>query len=206
MAVVLDIGHGPGSPTSVHGARSAWAVERECVEHYVKAAAEELAIGGAPVRVLSEGPYHERNQDDLVATADLYVACHVNAGRGTYALALHDHGREQARAACAFILNELHQLPGITHARRGEWGHPRPQADAYQPLSPPMTVGSRTFHVQAWPERGRVCIAEVPEEVPALVVEPFFIDTPSHRPLTQRRSLREVGRRLAQGILAWRRR
>lgn len=186
MLVVLDRQHlGKPSKPGDHGAIYGALRETDLTDGYIAAARASLERHGHDVQVLAEGEYGPR-QRSAVALARLrrdrvaYVACHVNAGGGTYALAEYDE-RSEGGCELAHAVAALKQrgLPGITAQRTA-------------PLGP----GSR----------GWVCIAGIyagPPNLSGVIFEPGFIDAPSHAPLWTAAGLVQVGEALAAGCMAW---
>lgn len=179
-SVVIDIGHGPGAGKP-DGARFGSLVEREIVEDYVQAAIGYLVERHVAVTLRRVGPYAERNTGWQVDAADLYVACHVNAGikpptANPYALGL--YYRVSHAIPCADVL-------------LGYREHAAPNT---------RVVTGVCDGTGPWGDRGAVCIREVPAHVPALVFEPGFIDHERHAHLWTSAGRERVGVGLAKGI------
>lgn len=165
--VVLDVQHAfRGFPHAKdRGARFVDALgavywEADLATRYAAAAAAHLIAAGVEVRTQSHdlpnllrGPYSRRASEAAQLGADLYVACHVNAGGGRYARF------------------PWHTLPSLDFAR----------AIASQlgsDLRPPLS-GVQTPQIRRG-ERGFVCIGLVKPPTLAVLCEPYFGDTPAH--------------------------
>lgn len=185
MRAILDRQHlgkpsKPGDHGAVHGALR----ETDLTEGYIAAAAETLRAAGVEVLVLTEGEYADRHRQAIAWARTLaercaYVACHVNAGGGRYALAEYD-GRSKAGAKLAAALSDAcASLPGISAGK-----------------VVPLAAG----------ERGWICIDGIyagPGQLSGAIFEPGFIDAPAHAALWTSEGLRLVGQTLAAGVLAW---
>lgn len=158
--------------------------EGASVLHYAQALSSELTLAGAevltndPGKGILTGPYYRRARAATAFRASLYLACHLNAGGGSYALA--EHALESpyaARAAGAarVVLESVRQLPGI---------------------------GGLEVRALAAGDRGHVCVAGFTTG-PALILEPLFGDSPAHRGLMSLQGLESVGRAIARGVLDW---
>ena len=186
MLVILDRQHGqkaPGRPFDP-GATFGTLRETDLAAAYVDAAAAILREHGHDVELLSHGPYEDRH-DAAVALARrhggrvAYVAAHVNAGGGTYALVEYDARSIRGAQLADVVAGELRCLPGI--------------------------LASRTRGLSAG-ERGFVCIDGIyagPAGLSAVLFEPGFIDAPAHASLWTPDGLARVGRALAMGLDAW---
>lgn len=110
-----------------------------------------------------------------------YVACHMNAGGGSYALVQHDHRSVRGQALAGYIAEQFGwRLPvGRTRVE-------------------PATG--------AW-ARGAPCIAGVysgPANICGVLVEPLFLDCPAHvAHITSGQGLPAIGHAIAAGLLAW---
>lgn len=123
------------------------------------------------------GSYAQRNRYANTWGADAYLACHVNAGGGNYALVEYAAGREGsslARAIGAQLVNAYKDLIP-THRE--------------QPLT----------EVQ----RGYVCIGGTSIRCAAVLLEPFFGDQRTHQGFLDPVRLVEVGTTIAEAVALW---
>ncbi|MCA9712120.1 MAG: N-acetylmuramoyl-L-alanine amidase, partial [Myxococcales bacterium] len=151
---------------------------------YLTAAGLELNRRGHQVIVLSQGEYPDRQalavelalEASTLRRRAVYVACHINAGKGNYGLVLHDRRAAKGAAVAAAVAEQLAGLPEIpralTKAAVGEWGRAAPCIEG------------------AWTHG---------ELLPAIVFEPCFIDQPAHAALLSPEGLQRIGRALAEG-------
>lgn len=122
------------------------------------------------------GHYSTRNREANGWDADAYLACHLNAGRGSYAAMEHLAG-----TAGALLGDELGRrlttvFPEILNAK-----------------TVPLVRG----------QRGAVCVQECKPWVAAVIVEPFFGDNPAHQSLLAPARLKLLGETLAEGVARW---
>lgn len=183
MRVILDRGHGhkadgaPFDPGVTHGK----AREVDLAAGYIQHAVETLRAAGHEVFVLDTGTYDARHAQAIALAAEspevssLYVQCHVNGGRGTYAVVEHDARSDRGRAAATCLVEALKALPEISKVRRVEL-----KAD----------------------DRGWACIDDIhaSKTMCGVLYEPFFIDAPAHAALLSAEGLARVGEALAAGI------
>ena len=194
MIVVLDRQHYGKPHRDDKGARTkydgSWIYEVDLTAAYIEHATAMLTSEGHTVHLLDAGWYGERhkraaeiareNPDEPVA----YVACHVNAGQGTYALAVHDK-RSTGGAALAECIAGVLAGAGagaIDRAlvrgseRGGDWG------------------------------RAHVTIAgiwDAPANCVGVCFEPFFIDQQRHRTFLSGPGLQVIGHALAVSCMQW---
>jgi len=157
---------------------------------YIEAATTLLLAEGHTVHILDSGWYGERNDraceiarenpDERVA----YVACHVNAGGGTYGLTLHDArsgGGRRLAEAVADVLG-TNAAPHIDRSivRAAEQGGTWSRA---------MTTISGIY--------------SGPANISGICFEPFFIDSERNRPLLSPLGLNVIGQALAVGCMNW---
>lgn len=186
MKVALDVQHlyrpnHPHDQGSVYTLAGGFTItEAHCTNIYAGAIHEFLSSWGAtvlvndPVRGTLIGYYSQRNREASLWGADLYLACHLNAGHGTYAAIEMMAGRRDDRL-CAYIGSELKATAKeITDARPVMLGHG---------------------------DRGAVCIEAC--ACPAAIVEPFFGDSPSQQPLMAGAALADIGRAIGRGVANW---
>lgn len=196
--IFIDTGHGwkgsgqrydPGTimPVSAPGESSTepepHRTEAVIVRHMGAALSSVLHQEGRPHMMVPDlGRYADRHRwvgervALLGAGPHLYVQLHVNAGAGSYALVEYDQRSGRGAEAAGIVAERLALLDGVTDGQvrslsEGERGH--------------------TCISGIWPIRG-VC---------AILIEPGFIDQPSHRHLWQPAGISAVAERLAQGIL-----
>lgn len=155
--------------------------EGDCALHYAQVLVGVLRQAGATVWTnepgshLLVGSYALRQRAAALLDADVYLACHVNAGGGSYATAEYMAGRVGSDLARAITDELAASVPGIRSRK-------------VVPLSPG--------------QRGAVCI-EGFRRGPAVLVEPFFGDHPGHRQLLTLPGLVLVGEAVARGLITW---
>jgi len=178
--------------------------EVDLVRGYTAAARDYALSLGWRVDVLDAGEYSERHhlagQISKGGGRTAYLACHVNAGRGSYGLVRPDYrsvGGFRLAEALAASLGTL--TPEITRAR----------IELLYPSKTAASAGLRdvsTADQVAWWTRGWGCIDgiyEGPAELCGCLVEPFFIDWPGHKSLTTPEGLIRLGRTLVEGVRRW---
>lgn len=193
-AIAVDVQHlyRTGPLANDRGARFTLAdgrtiYEADAVTTYAQALTEWLRKWGATVLVNDVtrgrlvGPYSRRNREATLSRVDAYLACHLNAGRGEYALCEYmatvpDATATQAQALADWILTGGINAPEI----RG-----------------------RQVRRLAEGDRGAICIKNVGPFIPALILEPFFGDQPRHQPLFETSRLQLLGKEIGQGVAAW---
>jgi len=155
--------------------------EAEIATSYAQGLAGWLAARGAsvltnnPATATMVGPYSRRNLEAAKASCDLYLACHVNAGRGSYATVEYMAKSASRPAAEAIALALLQDVPEIRSHRLVQLAHG---------------------------ERGAVCI-EAFTVAPALLLEPFFGDYAPAQALLAPARLKAVGETIGKGIATW---
>jgi N-acetylmuramoyl-L-alanine amidase len=161
--------------------------EADAATHYAQALTQELRDRGAfvltndPVRKWLTGYYSARNRQATAWGAKLYLACHLNAGGGSCSRV------EVMRARPAGTATAAIQLAGWIHGALG--------------ALPQIRLGHTV--VLNHGERGAVCIEGVGPWIPALLLEPFFGDTPKMQDLLGGAELATVGKLIGQGVAAW---
>ena len=152
---------------------------------YVARARDVLPASGHVAYVLTTGDYGERHAAAIaIAKANpgvrcAYVACHANAGGGSYGLVEYDERSGLGAALAHALADALSALPGVGRGRTRGLG----AAD-----------------------RGWACIDGIyagPENLCGVIFEPFFVDFAGHRPLMSPSGLARVGAVLADGCLSW---
>lgn len=184
MIVVLDQQHiGRKSRPGDRGATNGLLRETDLTRAYIDVAWAELRRQGHQVHILDTGEYAERQaQANALAAQNpavphVYVACHVNAGKGTYALVEHDSRSRAGLAAATRTAQALEALPEIK-------------------------AGKVIGMVPA--TRGYACIRDIydgPANITAILYEPGFIDAPAHQALWTPEGLRRVGMALVVGLV-----
>jgi hypothetical protein len=119
---------------------------------YIEAAVPLLEHSEVDVHVITSGSYPDRNKFGNSVRCALYVACHVNAGGGEYALTEHsiDSGPVKSSAAAAMALLRASD-DELGQKAVGPW---------------PLKSG----------QRGHVCIGACTG--PAVIYEPYFVEHP----------------------------
>jgi hypothetical protein len=158
---------------------------------YIAAAKAHLEAQGHTVTVVEQGTYPDRHAQVCALAKALptsqrpaaYVACHLNAGHGSYGLVVHD-GRssggkrmaDRVRAAlrAEFTAEELSKVL-VEAGQSGDWTR-----NAYNTI------------------KG---IYAGPSFLAGLCYEPVFVDT--HRGLLSPANLDRMGVALAKGLIAW---
>jgi len=147
---------------------------------YILAAEARLIALGHEVIVISDGTYAARALRAIDYGADVYVACHANAGAGDYGLAVANVGSTQGAALAAAITRHLGTL--CPELRR-------------------TVVGDTS--AASFP-RAAACIGGVAKaRAVGICYEPGFLDQPAHAALWTPAGLVRVGQALAEGIHAW---
>lgn len=186
MKVVVDVQHlyrpnHPRDQGSVYTlADGSMLTEAHCTTIYAGAIHEFLLSWGAevlvndPVRGLLVGYYSQRNRDAGFYGADLYLACHLNAGGGSYA-AIEMMAAHRDDRLAEFIGNEL-------------------------TAAEPEILESHPV-LLAHGDRGAICIEGC--VCPAAIIEPFFGDNPRQQVLTSAARLVGVGQAVGRGVGNW---
>lgn len=129
-----------------------------------------------PTHGILIGPYSTRHRAVNTWKPHAYLACHLNAGGGGYALMEHmsmSRGKALAEAI----------------------------GQALSAVFPPL-ADHRTQALKST-DRGAVCIERVAEPAAAVLCEPFFGDTPAHQSLLAAPELARVGRAIGLGLVEW---
>jgi hypothetical protein len=122
------------------------------------------------------GPYSSRNHEANLWGASCYVACHVNAGGGSYAATEYMAGTSGDALGLSIRIQLGHDFPEIK-SNRGV----------------PLAQG----------QRGAVCIEAIGPNTAAIVLEPFFGDTPWQQGLFAAPKLHQLGETTGEGIAQW---
>lgn len=128
-----------------------------------------------PVRGIFVGYYSRRNRAAAAWGAHAYLACHLNAGRGSYCLTEWMAGGRGELLGQAISVALVRNFPAILSQK---------------------SVG---LHHD---ERGAVCIERC-SPVPALIVEPFFGDNPAQQGLLEAHQLMRIGEVIGVGVSDW---
>lgn len=133
-------------------------------------------LTNSPTRGILTGPYSRRNAAANVFQASCYLACHVNAGGGSYFAGEYMVGTNAQPLADTVGQLVLERFPMV-------------QAKKAVPL------------VQG--QRGAVCIQGVDRSRPAVILEPFFGDNPRHWPMLAGPQLKALGEAIGAGVALW---
>jgi len=193
LRVAVDVQHlfRPTPRAQDRGARYVLAAsgahvnEADLVLLYAQSLSTALERGGAqvltnrPTTLTLVGTYGDRNLAAASWGAHAYLACHMNAGGGSYARTEHMSMSPGAELGVAIGW----RLTRAFHVIR------------FKPAD----------HVVAlhWADRGAVCIRACPARVAAVIVEPCFGDNPAHQPLLLAPKLAQMGEAIAQGVADW---
>lgn len=179
--------------------------EVDLVRGYVSAAFDYARTCKIPVHEFREGEYGERHEWAIdIARKNpgvrwAYLACHTNAGGGSYALVRPDHRSAAGARLAARVIVAIEALPEIRGGR----------VDPLYPTKDAAFRDSRSVNAPdriAWWTRGWSCIDGIyqgPSNLAGVLVEPFFGDSAAHKPLTTPEGLARVGRALVDGVIAW---
>jgi N-acetylmuramoyl-L-alanine amidase len=179
MQVFLDRQHlGKPGRWNDEGAKNAEVTETYLTSQYIFAAECHLMMKNIDVCVLTDGWYTERHArvNEYAEGKCVYIACHVNAGGGSYGASFYDY-RSSAGSSLAQNVNVAlaNACPELESVKRIEC---RPDD---------------------WTKNAYYTIKNVGRPV-ALCFEPLFIDCDAHAPLTTPEGIRRVGIALAEGI------
>lgn len=195
LRVALDVQHlfRPAHPNDrgaiFRTSRGTLASEGELALGYTAAARRELERNNAlvftnhPLTVANKtphlvGPYSRRALDAELLEADVYLACHVNAGAGKYARCSSDGWRRGPTLASS-----------IGQAISSEF---------------PMVVTYHQVVALRRGDRGWPCIGLVRQPCTAVLLEPFFGDNPRHlAAIGSPAGLERLGRAVASAVLRW---
>ena len=157
--------------------------------YYLPAKAMLEALGHRVV-VLDQGWYsHRHKQANQIARDNpgvpvAYIACHINAGRGSYSALIHD-SQSTGGAVLARALGDaltLATLQGIDRVR--------------------VVQGSPT---NGW-KRGYTTIKGIyagPSNISGVCFEPYFIDNAAHHNLTTEAGSAQIAKALVGGLRGW---
>lgn len=123
------------------------------------------------------GPYSRRNAVAAGWGANAYLACHVNAGGGSYA-AVEYMSTTVGAALASSLANKIREC------------------------FPLDLTGGRTVPLSS-SSRGAVCIERNASSCAAVICEPFFGDNPRHQHLLSAPRLVTLGEAIAEGVVGW---
>ena len=156
--------------------------EAQAVTVYAQALCAWLAARGTavltndPAAKVMVGSYYRRQKEAEKWEADAYLACHLNAGGGSYA------ALEYAVGSAGIALSTR------IGARLG---------DDFQEITSYKLV---SLSPQA---RGFSCIDGFPRDRAAVLLEPFFGDNPRQQELLSTPRLVAVGESIGEGVARW---
>ena len=182
--VILDQQHHGKPHTDDKGASFGSLVETDLTAGYIAAAQNALEAAGVEVLVLRWGWYSERHAyvrevAKAVPGKCVYVACHVNAGGGSYGLVCHDYRSKAGAKAAEAVgaeLGKLVETVRVEAASGGTW------KNAYNTI------------------KG---VFEGPGNLSGICYEPGFIDSDMNKHMWLADGLVRVGDALAAGILKY---
>ncbi len=182
MMIFLDRQHlGKPNRWNDEGAAKAGMTETYLTSQYIFHAENHLRFKGFDVCVLSDGWYKDRHRrvNDYCANVNgkcVYVACHINAGGGSYAASFYDHrsasGKSLAHSINVRLLNACPEL---------------------------QTAKAIESKPDDWTKNAYYTIKGIGKPV-SICFEPLFIDCLAHEPLTLPDGIKRVGIALAEGI------
>ncbi len=136
-----------------------------------------LVLTNDPSRGILSGPYSTRNSEADVWGAQAYIACHLNAGGGTYAV--------------------FEYMGGTIGSTLAMWASRQVQHDFSVLISLGRSMAIDPAH------RGAVCIEPVSRTMSAVISEPFFGDNPAQQELFALAKLTLLGESIGEGIAQW---
>ena len=165
--LIIDRQHGEKSPGSfdpgcqaIVGGRRI--IETDLTEEYGAAIDEGATAAGHKVVWLRSGSYYHRQKEANQLARDskgekvLYLALHVNAGGGTYALSMHARRSRGGKVAAEAMAAAMKPLEGISRSK---------------------VIGCDDI---GWTRRAYYCIKGIwkgPANISGVLLEPFFIDS-----------------------------
>ena len=180
--VILDRQHVGKPGKDDRGASNGDLIETDLTAAYIAAARDALERSGVDVLVLEWGWYSSRHEYAREAAKAVtgkcaYVACHVNAGGGSYGLVCYDSRSKAGKSLSDAVSATLEPLAGKS---RSEAASPENWGNAYNTI------------------KG---IYEGPGNLSGICYEPGFIDSDDHRGLWYADGLVRVGEALAAGVV-----
>ncbi len=189
LTVAVDVQHlyrpsHPGDQGSVYTDAAGFHVtEAHLATVYALGLAQWFQFRGArvltnsPARAVLVGDYWTRNAQAAAYGASVYLACHVNAGGGRYGAV--EYMKDTPGGALALAIG------------------------ATLPRAVPEILGCKAIAL-ARGDRGAVCIEGfLPRCGAAVILEPFFGDTPAHRPLWASPQLAVIAAAIGDGVARW---
>ena len=146
---------------------------------------------GHSVYVLDRGWYSERQRKaNAIARANpaqkvAYIACHVNAGKGDYAVMIHDSRSGNGQRLADKIATAIGASRDLTGIKR--------------------SLVRAASADNSW-KRGFTTIKGIysgPGNISGICCEPFFIDRPEHQWLASAQGGRAIADALVAGLVAW---
>lgn len=202
MIVLVDIQHygqpgenidsrGAGADIDGDGTVETWEREAELTPMYGHGITLECVAKGWRAGMLPSGftTYKDRAQQAIeIAKANpaddvVVLLCHLNAGGSDYALTGYLDTRPNDKLLADAIADELGALPEI-----GDGKHFACQASPH------------------WTHRMRYCLqgyADAPGNLYVVLLEPWFIDNPTHQALAGSDGPIRVARAIVNGIEIW---
>jgi len=156
--------------------------EAQAVAVYAQALCAWLQARGAavltnqPAAQVLVGSYYRRQKAAEKWGADAYLACHIDAGKGSYAL-------------LEYVVGSAGMVLGSRIGARLCEDFPEILSHKTVSLSPPA--------------RGYACISGFPTDRAAVLVEPFFGDNPRQQGLLSTPNLIAVGESIGEGVARW---
>lgn len=175
--------------------------EVDLVRMYVAAARAHAEAAGHAITVLETGTYGQRHATAIriaraaPSTRCVYLACHTNAGGGSYGLLRPDYRSVSGSRLAERLSGALRQIFELTKVRLDPL---YPNAATAQKHGRDVSDAGKV----GWWTRGWGCIDGIysgPSNLCGVLVEPFFIDTLAHRVLTTSGGCTRIGRALAEG-------
>lgn len=156
--------------------------EAQAVTVYAQALCAWLTARGAAVLTNQPavprlvGSYYRRIKEAEKWDANAYLACHLNAGKGSYAALEYAVGSAGVALASRVGSHLVDEFPEILSYK-------------VVSLSPEA--------------RGYACISGFPSDRAAVLVEPFFGDNPRQQGLLSTPKLVAVGESIGEGVARW---
>lgn len=198
LKIVVDVQHAYRDGMHAHDRGTVYVLadgshvnESDCARQYADALIAALRTSGAtvwtndPAHAKLIGPYSRRQIEAGTLGANAYVACHLNAGVGKYALAEYV-SRDNLGLSSPFAPETIRLCEAVTRELVASFPNR---------LSGPVVKELRPG------ERGAVCVSGFAG--PAAILEPLFGDNPDHQGLLTIAGLQYVGEAIARGIAAW---
>ena len=193
--LIIDRQHGEKAPGTFEGGCQAIVDGRRIIETdlttvYGRTIENAVAAAGHRVVWIDSGHYYNRHREaNAIAKKAksekvLYLALHVNAGGGTYALSMYDAKSKGGKAAAGVLAASMAGLDGISKSK---------------------TVGCETI---GWTRRAYHCIKGIwkgPANISGVLLEPFFIDSRggAHNDYRDGRALEQLGDAIAAGVIEY---